>query len=346
MEPTTIGKTDDEKANEEIKGKSVDFEEAKQPQTEQIAYGDTVVIKKMPPDVLKRLFGGLETDETKDIELPGGYHYQGGWKGTHKHGLGVLTYPDGSFFEGQFVMDNIDGKGKMTYPDGDYYIGEWRKGRADGAGAYDQRTRGGFRYEGFWKNDRREGYGEETLMDGSKYQGEWKKGMRSGLGRLSMPDGTVHQGQFRQNFLQGVGTTYFTNGDRYSGRFRKNLRSGKGKWTWSDGSTFIGNFSKGLRSGYGYFLEPTLGAMGLPREQRGPEGKLGGQWKEGELQINKRMKELYMLHKVRFANAECIRLAKEDKAEIKKEVEEVMAELKAEEAEEKKRASQTEPTAV
>merc|ERR1719446_894757 len=72
----------------------------------------------------------------------------------------------------------MTGKGRMSYPDGDFYLGEWKNGLANGGGAYDQTARGGGRYEDYWLNDKRHGYGEEKCPDGSWFRGEYGSRIR------------------------------------------------------------------------------------------------------------------------------------------------------------------------
>jgi len=40
------------------------------------------------------------------------------------------------------------------------------------------------RYEGEFKNDKKEGFGLYEYGDGNKYEGEWKNGKQSGEGKI------------------------------------------------------------------------------------------------------------------------------------------------------------------
>lgn len=57
----------------------------------------------------------------------------------------------------------MEGKGIFTWPDG-------RK------------------YNGDYKNDKKEGYGIFEWPDGKKYKGEWKNGKQHGIGEYYDPD--------------------------------------------------------------------------------------------------------------------------------------------------------------
>ena len=53
----------------------------------------------------------------------------------------------------------------------------------------------GRKYEGEFKNDKKNGYGEFTSSDGKKYKGEWKDGKQNGEGELFNPkDNTWKKG--------------------------------------------------------------------------------------------------------------------------------------------------------
>jgi len=51
----------------------------------------------------------------------------------------------------------------LIHHDGNVYIGDFIDNKAHGKGVYE--TPDGYRYEGEWKNDVQEGYGEEKMSD-------------------------------------------------------------------------------------------------------------------------------------------------------------------------------------
>ena len=62
----------------------------------------------------------------------------------------------------------------MNYDDGSKYEGDWREDKKEGNGIYQFIKRS--KYKGQWKNDKRDGNGTFTWKDGDKYIGEYKNG--------------------------------------------------------------------------------------------------------------------------------------------------------------------------
>ena len=71
--------------------------------------------------------------------------------------------------------------------------------------------RGG-KYEGEYKDGKRNGQGTFTYPDGTRYVGEYKDGMRSGLGTQTYPDGGKYEGSWK-NGVRWNGTSYDKNGN-------------------------------------------------------------------------------------------------------------------------------------
>ena len=68
----------------------------------------------------------------------------------------------------------------MNYPDGRRYEGEYKDNKRDGYGIMTYQDGGfyqeGSRYEGEWKNDKRNGQGVMTYLDdGRSLEGEFKE---------------------------------------------------------------------------------------------------------------------------------------------------------------------------
>ena len=72
-------------------------------------------------------------------------------------------------------------------------------------------TRDGRRYEGEYKDNKRDGYGIMTYQDeglyqeGSRYKGEWKNDKRDGQGVMTyLDDGRRLEGEFKEDvFISG-----------------------------------------------------------------------------------------------------------------------------------------------
>lgn len=77
--------------------------------------------------------------------------------------------------------------GLCYYENGDKYDGDWKNGKREGRG--NQSFAVGTKYEGEWKNDKMNGRGKIfTILglcvysNGNKYEGDWKNDQMEGHG--------------------------------------------------------------------------------------------------------------------------------------------------------------------
>eukprot|EP00980_Cylindrotheca_fusiformis_P012833 scaffold3169_cov107-Cylindrotheca_fusiformis.AAC.3 len=119
-------------------------------------------------------FGRL-TDTTTGLE------YEGGFFDNHKHGLGIVKYPDGRVYDTSFQLGKMSGKGHISWPDGSKYWGHWN---GDGIP---------------------HGRGKQEFSDGRVYDGEFEKGVVQGHGRMTWPDGSWHLGEWMDGVPNGLG---------------------------------------------------------------------------------------------------------------------------------------------
>ena len=75
-----------------------------------------------------------------------------------------------------------DGNGlwKKHPGNSDKFEGEYKEDKKDGYGIFTWQN--GNIYKGHYKNDIREGYGEMCWTDGSYYKGQWQNGQQNGEG--------------------------------------------------------------------------------------------------------------------------------------------------------------------
>ena len=113
------------------------------------------------------------------------------------------TYNDGSMYEGFFdIFGKRSKKGRLTYVDGK----SW--------------------YEGEWKDDRFEGWGQYMFPNESEYQGNFKCGKFHGFGNLKIKQPNFYgkmtlirhyEGNFRDGKKHGMGICKYLGGDVYEG---------------------------------------------------------------------------------------------------------------------------------
>ena len=128
------------------------------------------------------------------------------WKGPCKDGYadgdGVLElFKDGSAvarFEGRLER-GMFAEGYLKSAAGLRYEGQFKEGRRDGTGVLINAM--GDRYDGAWKNGRRDGRGSQSYTLGGRYDGDWKSDRFDGRGSLTYAGGRQVTGMFLQGSL-------------------------------------------------------------------------------------------------------------------------------------------------
>jgi hypothetical protein len=128
------------------------------------------------------------------------------WKGPCKDGYadgdGVLDIArndapygrfEGRLDRGQLVEAYFKGA------DGARYEGQFKNGRREGTGVAIEAN--GDRYDGAWKHGRRDGMGSQSFVLGGRYDGNWKDGRFDGKGSLTYAGGHQVNGMFMQGVL-------------------------------------------------------------------------------------------------------------------------------------------------
>ncbi len=139
-----------------------------------------------------------------------------------------------------------NGTGTYYFANGDRYEGEWKDGKRDGQGTY--YFANGNRYEGEWKDNNRNGQGTYYFASGGRYEGEWKDGKRDGRGTLYHASSVRYKGEWKDDKQNGQGTYYFANGDRYEGEWKDNRPHGQGTRYSADGDHYKEEWVDGERT--------------------------------------------------------------------------------------------------
>ena len=66
-------------------------------------------------------------------------------------------------------------------------------------------------YRGFFKNGKKEGFGEEKSLEGDYYNGVFFNGEKNGKGKYLYSDGTNYQGYFKNSKYNGFNEFNDTN---------------------------------------------------------------------------------------------------------------------------------------
>ena len=168
-----------------------------------------------------------------------------------RHGRGTQYYADGGLYEGEWSDDTFHGEGCITWADGAGYKGGFANGKRNGQGTVryeDVKGSSNARpgnvfvemYSGFWKDDMREGFGDEQYSDGSKYAGHWSMDKRNGQGTLHH-DNVTYTGEWKNDDFDGKGIVQGKNDEwRFDGYFAHGRKHGKGTYVHISGKKYIG----------------------------------------------------------------------------------------------------------
>ncbi|KAL9645910.1 hypothetical protein ABK040_001019 [Willaertia magna] len=228
----------------------------------------------------------------------------------------IIKWQDGSKYKGEikdglrhgfgkFTCCSINGKNNKSK-----YIGQWFEGKRHGKGILfysinsnnnntntsitinsknnhsinnNNSINGNIeRYEGEFKNNKRDGYGIMYYKSGSYYEGNWSKNLREGKGKMywtndpmeiydgdwhnDLPNGKGKHFYF-QHFINNNtsnntsinGMNHFNNNlnnnkcNYYEGEYKNGMREGFGTFYYADGSFYSGNWSFNRKNGHGYF---------------------------------------------------------------------------------------------
>jgi len=131
-----------------------------------------------------------------------GSSYEGHFKNNKKEGKGRLTLKTGDIYKGTWIDDVLQPVVKIKYLDGNgTYKGEVKDFKRHGKGVF---TCGETIYEGFWENDRRNGWGKEINGGSSTYEGHWRNDKQHGHGKLKLKSG-VFEGNWINGRISGYG---------------------------------------------------------------------------------------------------------------------------------------------
>jgi hypothetical protein len=98
-------------------------------------------------------------------------------------------------YDGPMINGLFNGQGTFHGPGGVTVSAVFHNAQIDGPIVLS--TVNGYRYEGGWRKDRREGYGIEILPSGLRYEGQWHDGLPDGEGTLMRPSQTPYSGTWR-----------------------------------------------------------------------------------------------------------------------------------------------------
>lgn len=104
----------------------------------------------------------------------------------------------------------------MVYSEGDKYKGLILGKKREGFGRIKYKRHGNY-YDGFWKDNMRDGVGIGTVVNSAGknegvYTGEWVNDKRYGKGTMNYSNQDCYQGVWKDGKRQGEGVMYFADG--------------------------------------------------------------------------------------------------------------------------------------
>jgi hypothetical protein len=70
-------------------------------------------------------------------------------------------------------------------------------------------------YEGYIRDNKRDGEGSYVWSDGSRYQGQWMDDLKHGTGKFAWTTGDLFEGEYSRDKRHGSGIKTYASGDRY-----------------------------------------------------------------------------------------------------------------------------------
>eukprot|EP00957_Ditylum_brightwellii_P040389 3056680-Ditylum_brightwellii.AAC.1 len=161
---------------------------------------------------------------------------------------------NGDSYDGEIVNGKKDGFG--TLHSSIKYTGEFKKDLFHGFGVLtweDGVHNSIHRFEGNFRNGKKEGSGVYINAKGDEYKGDWKDGHFDGNKNvLVKANGDRLEGDFVRGHLTGNATINYSNGDHFVGTTFAGIFDGIGRLNYADGiASFSGIYKRGLKHGTG-----------------------------------------------------------------------------------------------
>jgi hypothetical protein len=167
----------------------------------------------------------VEPKKRGDLEFEDGY-YIGQTQNGLMHGYGTRYWDhDNKRWEGDWVEGEACGNMVVTFGDFVVFEGNMEHGLPNGQGVYTDRN-SGQRYEGNFVDFMRDGEGILYTEDGDKiYDGEWKNNKYNGYGQYFLRGQCRYEGNWENGKRNGDGIAYDQNGaEEYNGLWKDDVR--------------------------------------------------------------------------------------------------------------------------
>ena len=180
----------------------------------------------------------------------------------HKNSSEKSINSSGSTYIGSYINNKKNGKGKLIVPDKFVYEGNFKDDLFDGYGEYTSKQ---YNYYGNYLCGKKDGKGKEIdLIKNVEYEGNFKDDKKNGFGEEKTADGSIYIGEFKDNKKHGQGTLLL-NGIKtwsYKGQFKNDKISGMGRFRWNKNMIYTGEWENSELSGYGILVKENIRHIG------------------------------------------------------------------------------------
>ena len=152
-----------------------------------------------------------------------------------KYEIVIENFADNAHYEGEKIDDKRSGKGKMSYSNGSFYEGYWRNDFKDGDGVY-YNSSGHEIYRGIWKNNQ---YNEKGRLYNQNI-----KDLKEEFNYLDFDNiddfWIFYEGDFKDGVKEGIGSLLLSNGEKIEGIWKENRLNGRARFYKSNGGVVEG----------------------------------------------------------------------------------------------------------
>ena len=202
-------------------------------------------------------------EENPSLLIEQHYNYTKKFFNIQKHNSEkTLPSTKGNTYIGPYKNNQKNGKGKLIVTEQFTYEGNFKDDLFDGYGEYTCKQ---YTYKGTFLQGKKNGKGTEVnLINKIEYKGDFSEDKKNGKGEEKYPDGTIYIGDFKDNKKHGKGKM-FLDGIKswsYNGEFENDKISGKGKFKWNEQKMYFGSWLNNELSGYGILIDENTKYIG------------------------------------------------------------------------------------
>lgn len=166
-----------------------------------------------------------------------------------------ISTAKGSTYIGKYVNNQRNGQGILIVPEQYTYEGNFKNNLFDGYGEFTCKQ---YNYKGTFSKGKKYGKGtENNFVKKSEYKGDFSNDKKNGKGQEKYSDGTIYIGEFLDDKRHGKGKLILDGikSWSYKGEFANDKINGEGKFRWNENKNYTGSWVNNELSGYGILVD-------------------------------------------------------------------------------------------